>query len=139
MAGAGEVFSWLVRMARVLRSEEGCPWDRAQDEASLARCVLAEAQELHEAVISHDSAHVCEEIGDVLFTLISMAALAEERGDFSLLDMLNQLEAKMVRRHPHVFGEENASTVEEALRHWNEVKRSEKTGRDSTRANGDLK
>ena len=128
MTSEGEAFSWLVRMARVLRSERGCPWDRAQDEASLARCVLGEARELSEAVASGDSAHIREEIGDVLFTLISVAVLAEEKGDFSLVDLLKELEAKMVRRHPHVFGEKKASTVEEALRHWNEVKRSEKAG-----------
>ena len=127
MATGGEVFADLVRMARFLRSDKGCPWDRAQDESSLARCVLSEARELHEAVASGDSAHIREEIGDVLFTLISMAVLAEEKGDTLLVDMLGELEAKMIRRHPHVFGAENAATVEEALRHWNRVKRSEKT------------
>jgi uncharacterized protein YabN with tetrapyrrole methylase and pyrophosphatase domain len=115
-------------VARVLRSEKGCPWDRAQDEASLARCVLDEARELNEAVVARDSDHVREEIGDVLFTLISMAVLAESKGNFSLLDLLEELEAKMVRRHPHVFGDESASTVEEALQRWNEAKGSEQAG-----------
>jgi tetrapyrrole methylase family protein/MazG family protein len=124
----GELFAGLVRMARFLRSDKGCPWDRAQDESSLARCVLSEARELQEAVVSGDSAHIREEIGDVLFTLISMAVLAEEKGGSSLVDLLGELEAKMVRRHPHVFGAENAATVEEALHHWNQAKRSERTG-----------
>ncbi len=128
VASEGEVFSSLVRMARFLRSDKGCPWDRVQDESSLARCVLSEAHELHEAVASGDRAHVREEIGDVLFALVSMAVLMEEKGDTTVTDLLGDMEAKMVRRHPHVFGKESANTVEEALRHWNQVKKSEKTG-----------
>ena len=134
-----EVFSRLVCLARVLRSESGCPWDRAQDEASLAQYVLAEAQELDEAVGARDVGHVREEIGDVLFALIGMALLAEEKGDFSLLDLLEKLEAKMVRRHPHVFGNKSAKTAEEARRHWDAVKESERTDKRATRASEDVK
>lgn len=125
----------MIRMARTLRGEDGCPWDRAQDEASLVRYVLAEAQELEEAIAARDIEHVREEIGDVLFILISMAVLAEEKRYFSLLELLERLEAKMVRRHPHVFGGESASTVEEVRRHWDAVKRSEKAERTTTRGN----
>jgi len=128
VATEGELFAGLVRLAKFLRSEKGCPWDRAQDESSLAGCVISEARELHEAVVSGDSARIREEIGDVLFTLVSMAVLTEEKSGASLVDLLSELESKMVRRHPHVFGAENAATVEEAVRHWNQVKRSERTG-----------
>ncbi len=134
-----EVFSRLVGLARGLRSEDGCPWDRAQDEASLARYVLAEAQELHEAVRGRDVGHVREEIGDVLFALIGMAVLAEEKGEFSLLDLLEKLETKMVRRHPHVFGDESADTPEEARRHWDAVKKSERTKKTTTGGSEDVK
>jgi uncharacterized protein YabN with tetrapyrrole methylase and pyrophosphatase domain len=116
-------------MARFLRSDEGCPWDRAQDEASLAQCVLSEAHELQEAVASGDAAHIREEIGDVLFALIGVAVVMEEKGATHLIDIFTELQGKMVRRHPHVFGKESAATVEEALWHWNQAKRSEKTGR----------
>lgn len=134
-----EVFSRLIRLARVLRSEDGCPWDRAQDEASLAQYVLAEAHELGEAVGAGDSDHVSEEIGDVLFALIGMAVLAEEKGDFSLLDLLEKLEAKMVRRHPHVFGDESAKTAEEARRLWDAVKKSERAKKTTTDGSEDVK
>jgi len=134
----GDVFSRLVRLARILRSKEGCPWDRAQDLASLARCVMAEAHEVQEAVSHDDGDHVREEIGDVLFTLISMAVLAEERGTFSMVRLLEDLEAKMVRRHPHVFGNASAQTVGEALQRWNEVKSSEQQRKLESDRSGDL-
>lgn len=139
MKGEEEVFSRLIGLARILRSEDGCPWDRAQDEASLAQYVLAEAQELDEAVSARDIEHVREEIGDVLFALIGMAVLAEEKGDFSLLDLLEKLEAKMVRRHPHVFGNKSADTAEEARRLWDAVKESERAEKNTTRGSGDVK
>jgi len=124
-----EAFSRLVRLARTLRSEEGCPWDRAQDPASLVQYVLAEAGELREAVCAGDTDHVREELGDALFTLLSMAVLAEENGDFLLSDALEEVEAKIVRRHPHVFGNASAETVEEACAHWEQAKQSEKRRR----------
>ena len=139
MKGEEEVFSRLIRLARVLRSEDGCPWDRAQDDASLAQYVLAEAHELDEAVSAGDVEHVREEIGDVLFALIGMAVLAEEKGGFSLLDLLEKLEAKMVRRHPHVFGDESAKTAEEARRHWDAVKKSERANKTTPGGSEDVK
>jgi len=132
-----EIFSRLVEIARILRSEEGCPWDRAQNAESLAQCVLSEAQELREAVSARDNDAIGEEMGDVLFTLLSMAVLAEEQGSFSLVELLEQLAAKMVRRHPHVFGTASAKTVQEALQCWNEAKKSEKPdGPTSRRSKG---
>jgi uncharacterized protein YabN with tetrapyrrole methylase and pyrophosphatase domain len=126
VSGEKEVFARLIRLARTLRGDGGCPWDRAQDPASLSKYVLSEAGELHEAACAGDTDHVREEIGDALFTLLSMAVLAEENGDFSLTDVLEEVEAKIVRRHPHVFGDASAETVEEACTHWKEVKKSEK-------------
>ena len=139
MKGEGEVFSRLIRLARVLRSEDGCPWDRAQDETGLAQYVLAEARELDEAVGTSDVEHMREEIGDVLFALIGMAVLAEEKGYFSLIDLLEKLEAKMVRRHPHVFGDESAKTAEEARRLWDEAKKSERAEKTTPGGSEDVK
>jgi uncharacterized protein YabN with tetrapyrrole methylase and pyrophosphatase domain len=136
--GEVEVFSRLVRLARFLRGECGCPWDRAQDEASMAQYVLAEAAELDQAVRAGDVGHVREEIGDVLFALIGMALVAEEKGHFSLLDLLEKVEAKMVRRHPHVFGDKRAKTAEEARRHWDAVKKSERANNRATRGREDV-
>jgi len=133
-----DAFSRLVNLVRTLRGEDGCPWDRAQDVASLGQYVLAEARELDEAVGCCDIEHVREEIGDVLFALIGMAVLAEEKGDFSLLDLLEKLETKMVRRHPHVFGDESADTPEEARRLWDAVKKSERADNNTTRGSEDV-
>jgi uncharacterized protein YabN with tetrapyrrole methylase and pyrophosphatase domain len=133
-----DAFSRLVNLARTLRGEDGCPWDRAQDLASLAQYVLAEARELDEAVSAGAIEHVREEIGDVLFALIGMSVLAEEKGDFALLDLLEKLEAKMVRRHPHVFGDESADTPEEARRLWDAAKKSERADKSTTRASEDV-
>jgi uncharacterized protein YabN with tetrapyrrole methylase and pyrophosphatase domain len=120
-----EAFSELLRIARLLRTEDGCPWDRAQDLASFAECVTNEAHELLEAARSGDSAHAREEFGDVFFSLIAAAAAAEEHGQFRLLDALREAAEKMIRRHPHVFGEAKADTAEEALENWRQVKANE--------------
>ena len=138
MKAEEDAFSRLVNLARTLRGEDGCPWDRAQDLASLAQYVLAEAQELDEAVRARAIEHVREEIGDVLFALIGMAVLAEENGGFSLLDLLEKLETKMVRRHPHVFGDESADTPEEARRLWDAAKKSERADKGTTSASEDV-
>jgi uncharacterized protein YabN with tetrapyrrole methylase and pyrophosphatase domain len=130
MSGEETAFSRLVHLARVLRGEGGCPWDRAQDLASLARYVLGEAEELCEAARADDTDHVREEIGDVLFILIGMAVLAEDEGYFSLQELLKEVEAKMVRRHPHVFGNATAETAEEARQRYGEAKSAEAHGAD---------
>ena len=121
-----EWFSALIGMARYLRSPEGCPWDREQSAAQFAHYSHGEGAELVEAFATGDSAHIAEEFGDTLFTLLASAAAAEEEGLFRLEDALQLAHEKMVRRHAHVFGEERAVTAEEAIARWERAKAAEK-------------
>jgi nucleoside triphosphate diphosphatase len=109
-----------------LRGPEGCPWDRAQDYASVKGLLLEEAYEVIDAVNARDFAELEEELGDLLFQVIFYARLAEEEKRFSIDDVIEGIHAKLVRRHPHVFGEKRARTPEEALESWRSVKEQEK-------------
>jgi nucleoside triphosphate diphosphatase len=112
-------------MAR-LRSPEGCPWDRAQNYDSMKALLLEEAYEVIDAVNARDFAGLEEELGDLLFQVVFYSRLAEEEGSFTLAGVMERLYSKLVRRHPHVFGEQKARTAEEALKSWNAVKEQER-------------
>ena len=111
-----------------LRGEDGCPWDRAQTFESLKECLANEVQEVFEAVDAGDRENLCEELGDVLLQVVINSQIAEEEGSFTLDDVINGICRKMIRRHPHVFGDEKARTPEEALDLWKEIKRRERAG-----------
>lgn len=119
-------FEDLVRITGELRSEHGCPWDRKQTHESLKRCLAEESEEVFQAIDNEDMENLCEELGDVLFQVLIHSRIAEENGAFSIDDVVSGICEKMVRRHPHVFGNASASTPEESLDLWNEVKRQEK-------------
>lgn len=121
-------FEELREIIADLRSEDGCPWDRAQTFDSLKKCLEDETQEVFEAVDSGDRENLCEELGDVLLQVVINSRIAEEEGSFTLDDVINGICRKMIRRHPHVFGEAKASTPEEALGLWKEIKRRERAG-----------
>ena len=121
-------FEELREIIADLRSEDGCPWDRAQTFESLKKCLADETQEVFEAVDSGDRENLCEELGDVLLQVVINSRIAEEEGSFTLDDVINGICRKMIRRHPHVFGEAKASTPEEALGLWKEIKRRERAG-----------
>lgn len=112
-------------MAR-LRGPDGCPWDRAQDYDSVKGLLLEEAYEVIDAVTARDFAALEDELGDLLFQVVFYSRLAEEEGRFKFDDVVNRICAKLVRRHPHVFGEVVARTPEEALKSWNAVKETER-------------
>lgn len=122
--------SWseLVNIVAKLRSPEGCPWDRAQTHTSLKRFVLEEAYELLEAIDQGDPQAMKDELGDVLLQVLLHAQIAAEQGQFSIDDVIVNLSEKLVRRHPHVFGEVAAETPEEVMVNWDAIKRREKTG-----------
>lgn len=122
-------FNDLTDIVEVLRSEGGCPWDRAQTYESLKKCLAEECDEVLNAVDNHDMDNLCEELGDVLLQVVMNAQIAKERGDFTLDDVISGVCAKLIRRHPHVFGEAKALTPEEGLRQWEEIKRLEKLGK----------
>ena len=121
-------FEELREIIADLRSEDGCPWDRDQTFESLKKCLADETQEVFEAVDSGDRENLCEELGDVLLQVVINSRIAEEEGSFTLDDVVNGICRKMIRRHPHVFGEAKASTPEEALGLWKEIKRRERAG-----------
>jgi tetrapyrrole methylase family protein/MazG family protein len=112
----------LVRLMAVLRSQEGCPWDRAQTVDDLRPYIMEEALELIEAIDSTDTNKIKEELGDLLFEIIFVARIMEERGTFSLDDAADSIGRKMVERHPHVFGKDRLSTPAEVQENWTRIK-----------------
>ena len=122
-------FDDLVALMARLRAPDGCPWDREQTYDTLAPMLLEEAYEAFEAVEETREGRPEElrnELGDLLFQIVFYAQVARERGDFSIEDVTDAVHAKMVRRHPHVFGTEQAADTAEVLRNWEAIKAEEK-------------
>lgn len=120
----------LLGIIRMLRGENGCPWDKAQTHESLRPCMMEEAAELLASIRIYDQTgnpeNMCEELGDVLLQVVMHAQIASEEGLFTMADVVDEVSRKMVRRHPHVFGAGEADTPEEVLTNWEEIKRKEK-------------
>ncbi len=116
----------LLDVIAQLRSEHGCPWDKAQTHESLIPCLRNECEEVVQAIEQHDEDNLCEELGDVLLQVLLHARIAEEEGQFTMADVVNGLAEKMVRRHPHVFGDEEYGSPEQNQARWEEIKRQEK-------------
>ena len=112
-------------MAR-LRAPGGCPWDQEQTHASLVRCLIDEVSELIDTIDRNDLPHMREELGDVLIQVVFHACLAEEKGQFNFDDVARDINEKLVRRHPHVFGDGKLKTSEEVLAQWDVIKAGEK-------------
>ena len=130
-------FDDLVALMARLRSPEGCPWDREQTYATLAPMLLEEAYEAFEAVEeAREGRHeeLRDELGDLLFQIVFYAQVARERGEWTIEDVLEAIHSKMVRRHPHVFGEARASDAAEVLRNWEAIKAEEKRAAALTNA-----
>ncbi len=124
----------LQQVIERLTAEDGCPWDREQTPESLAEYVIEESHELVSAIRTGTRADVCEELGDVAFLLLFLAHLYGKRGDFTLADALNGNREKMVRRHPHVFGDTVFENRDEQLKTWEKIKREEHKGDDGAPA-----
>ena len=125
----------LAALAAFLRGPEGCPWDRQQNYDSVKGLLLEEAYEVVDAVQARDFDQMREELGDVLFQVVFYAQMAQEEGRFDLGDIIDEVHQKLVRRHPHVFGDVKASSPEEALRSWLAAKaREKKADRGQTRS-----
>jgi XTP/dITP diphosphohydrolase/tetrapyrrole methylase family protein/MazG family protein/ATP diphosphatase len=125
---AGEAIERLDAITRCLRRE--CPWDREQDERSIVPHTVEEAYELADAAHRGDDAKLLDELGDVLFQVHFLALLLEERGRGSLAEVAEHCRVKLIRRHPHVFGDVEAATAGEVLRNWDQIKRTE-SGREA--------
>ena len=124
-----KTFTDLVALMDRLRSPGGCPWDREQTYATLAPMLLEEAYEAFDALEEAREGRpdaLREELGDLLFQITFFARVAAERGEFTIDDVIEQVHAKMVRRHPHVFGETTAGDSAEVLRNWEAIKAEEK-------------
>ncbi len=109
-----------------LRAPGGCPWDIKQTHDSLRECLLEESGEVIEAIDNKDDENLCEELGDVLLQVVMHAQIAAEEGRFTMDDVIQGISEKMVRRHPHVFGDAKVNSVEEGLDLWNSIKEQEK-------------
>lgn len=119
-------FNELIHIVEELRSDHGCPWDKEQTFESLKICLANESQEVFDAVDNGDMDNLCEELGDVLLQVILNSRIAEEKGAFTIDDVIDGICEKMVRRHPHVFGDIKVNSPEESLALWNEIKKQEK-------------
>lgn len=124
----------LLDIIKMLRSENGCPWDKVQTHESLKSCMMEEAAELLASIrIYHQTGNpenMIEELGDVLLQVVMHAQIASEEGLFTMEDVVNEVSQKMVRRHPHVFGTGSADTPDEVLVNWEEIKKEEKKDKD---------
>ena len=109
-----------------LRGPGGCPWDQEQTHATLVRCLIDEVSELIDTIDRLDMPHMREELGDVLIQVVFHAQLAEEAGHFNLEDVAREVNEKLIRRHPHVFGEGKLDTSEQVLVQWDQIKAQEK-------------
>lgn len=116
----------LVDIVATLRSEHGCPWDKAQTHESMIKCLRDECEEVVQAIEEKDDDNLCEELGDVLLQVLLHAQIASEEGRFTIDDVVNGLAEKMIRRHPHVFGDEEFGSVEQNKARWEEIKAAEK-------------
>lgn len=116
----------LHRIAARLRRPDGCPWDRKQTYASLRNSAIEEAYEVAAAIDDQDPDHLAEELGDLMLHVAMQAQIGEEAGDFSIGDVFDHVNQKLVRRHPHVFGEITAETPDAVVQTWNDVKAAER-------------
>jgi len=118
----------LIAIVAQLRAPSGCPWDREQTHASLRGGLLEEAYEVVEAIDNSDDENLREELGDLLLQSVFHAQIAVEEGRFNFDDVARSISEKLVRRHPHVFGEDQCADSEAVLKRWDEIKRTEKGG-----------
>jgi len=119
-------FDRVISIMRRLRAPGGCPWDAEQTHESLKRYLLEEAYEVLEAVDSGSDEHLKEELGDLLLQSVFHAAIAEERGSFTMDDVLDTLADKLIRRHPHVFGDLEITDSQAQVENWEKIKKQEK-------------
>ncbi|WP_233503123.1 nucleoside triphosphate pyrophosphohydrolase [Collinsella sp. TF07-1] len=127
----------LVQTIWRLRQPDGCPWDREQTHRSIGKNMIEEAYEALDCIEADDVAHLREELGDVLMQVVLHAQIAADAGEFTLVDVAHDIDAKLIRRHPHVFGDADADSSDEVLKIWDEVKLAEKAAKDKAVAAGE--
>jgi MazG family protein len=122
---AGDRFGSLLGLMARLRADGGCPWDREQTRETLKPYLIEEAYEVLDAIDGGSKDHLIEELGDLLFQVVFHCQIAGERNEFTMADVLERLSDKMIRRHPHVFGDRAVGDAREALAQWERIKRDE--------------
>jgi tetrapyrrole methylase family protein/MazG family protein len=122
----GSPIERLVEIMRILRSPQGCPWDHKQTLLTLKEHLVEESHEVLDAIDSGDRAKLCDELGDLLLQVVFQAQVCTEEGAFTFDDVARAIGDKLVRRHPHVFGDVNVSGADEVLKNWEQIKKSEK-------------
>ena len=122
---------WLIEIIDILRSENGCQWDREQTHETLKRNMLEEAYEAVDAIDDNDMPHLQEELGDVLLQVVLHSQIAKEEKAFNIEDVAKTLSDKLIHRHPHVFGDVKTTSTEEILANWEKLKKEEKPHRTS--------
>jgi XTP/dITP diphosphohydrolase/tetrapyrrole methylase family protein/MazG family protein len=125
-------------MAR-LRGPGGCPWDQEQTHATLVRCLIDEASELIDTIDRGDYPHMREELGDVLIQVVFHACIAEEKGQFNFDDVAREINEKLIRRHPHVFGTGKLDTSDQVIAQWEVIKAQEKKNGPAAKASAVFK
>ncbi len=121
----------LIEVIRVLRSENGCPWDREQTHTSLRPNMIEEAYEAVDAIDEKSPEHLREELGDVLLQVLLHSQIASEAGEFTIEDVAKELKDKLIHRHPHVFGSAKVNSADDVVVNWDKLKHEEKTERKS--------
>ena len=126
---ASEHHTWDDLVEVMARLRRTCPWDREQTHESLVPYLIEETYEVVDAIEAHNSGDLCEELGDLLLQIVFHSQLATERGKFSIADVVDSLSNKMIRRHPHVFGDQAVSSVSDVWKNWEQLKALEPAGR----------
>lgn len=126
---SGEKFEKLISIMARLRAPDGCPWDREQTLASLRRYLVEETYEAIDAIERKDWPHLSEELGDVLLQIVFQSQIAREEGLFDIDDVVDSISEKLIRRHPHVFGDDNVDSSDAVLVRWEEIKAQEKAAK----------
>ena len=116
----------LVHIMERLRAPDGCPWDAKQTEHTLKTYLIEEAYEVLDAIEKGDADSLCEELGDLFFQIVFLAQIAKEKDRFNLLDVFERIRDKMIRRHPHVFGDIKVKDADEVVKNWAKIKLREK-------------
>ena len=130
---AGVWFEKLVGVMARLRAPGGCPWDREQTHATLRTFLIEEAYEVLDALDGADDVKFAEELGDLLLQVVFHAQMAKEEGRFDIVDVIREIYEKMIRRHPHVFGEKRAKDAAEVLRNWEIIKKEERRAKEGAK------
>ncbi len=124
----------LIQIVRILRSPDGCPWDKVQTHESIRKDFIEEVYEAVDAIDNKDVLHLREELGDVLLQVVFHSVIETENNNFSFEDVADEISKKMIIRHPHVFGDVTADTTEQVLRNWDEIKMKTHSQKDISEA-----